>query len=76
VKCESTEVYHQRTPGRLTSTFTLEEIEVSINRAEAKILAYQVSKRNFTLQLMIFERNEVPIFVTFQRFFEVCYHRR
>ena len=31
VKRESTEVYHQRTPGRLTSTFTLEEIQVSIN---------------------------------------------
>jgi hypothetical protein len=75
VKRESTEVYHQRTPGRLTSTFTLEEMQVSINRVEAKILAYQVSKRNFTLQLMIFERSKVPIFVTFQGFFEVFHHR-
>jgi hypothetical protein len=31
VKRESTEVYQQRMPGRFTSTFTLEEIQVSIN---------------------------------------------
>jgi hypothetical protein len=74
VKRESTEVYHQRTPGRLASTFTLEEMQVSINRVEAKILAYQVSKRNFTLQLMIFERSKVPIFVILG-FFEVFHHR-
>lgn len=31
MKRESTEVYYQRTPARFISTFTLEEIQVSIN---------------------------------------------
>jgi hypothetical protein len=44
VKRESTKVYHQRKPVRLTSTFVLEEIQVSINGVEAKILAYQFLK--------------------------------